>query len=316
MSGGIFGYSYEGTKTNCYAANGQWSDTAANAVLAETDGSVWTDIDLSNDTTPYRLSVFTANSYNPVFGNVSYATLFNSSSSGSNIFENGIYKLISINNINPNIFNTLDHSVTINETSGNITFTNFRIVGEYTVKMLGTFSNGSYVIGSYSLNVTSVPCFMEGTKILCKINEQDIEIPIENIKIGMLVKNYNGGYTKVVHKTITQFDNNIIDKREKLYKLAKCGDMTDDLIVTGTHMIPVLRPYGSIILKRYIPAYKHENFKQINNISSCTVHNLVLETEKKTDSCSIFANGFLCESMSMIAYEKLHKPVKDIARFK
>lgn len=168
-------------------------------------------------------------------------------------------------------------------------------------------STTALILQNVNQNFSQPPCFLKGTKIMCIVDDDEQYVNVEDIKTGMLIKNYNGGANKVLYKTITKLNNKTANIKDKLYIMKKYGDMTDDLIVTGSHIIPILRPYGTIILKRYIPAQKHENFKVVNDISNCIVYNLVVDCENSKSSCSIFANGFLCETMSLDSYNEMKK---------
>jgi len=86
-------------------------------------------------------------------------------------------------------------------------------------------------------------CFLEGTKILCYIDNEEKYIPIEQMKEGTLVKTPLNGYVAVNtigHSKIY----NPADKlrgENRLYKRTKdtYPELIEDLIVTGCHSILV-----------------------------------------------------------------------------
>jgi hypothetical protein len=86
-------------------------------------------------------------------------------------------------------------------------------------------------------------CFLEGTKILCYIDDEEKYIPIEQMKPGILVKTPNNGYVAVNtigHSKIY----NPADKlrgENRLYKRTSKDypELIEDLIVTGCHSVLV-----------------------------------------------------------------------------
>jgi hypothetical protein len=86
-------------------------------------------------------------------------------------------------------------------------------------------------------------CFLEGSKILCLIDQKETYLPIETIRKGTLVKTRFNGYKAVDmigHSKIYNPGNKLHSKN-RLYKLTpqKYPELTEDLIVTGCHSILV-----------------------------------------------------------------------------
>ena len=54
-----------------------------------------------------------------------------------------------------------------------------------------------------------MPCFVEGTKILCLIKNEEVYVPIENIEIGTKIKTYPNTYHKLLHKTKIILNNSL-----------------------------------------------------------------------------------------------------------
>lgn len=77
-------------------------------------------------------------------------------------------------------------------------------------------------------------CFNKGTKILCYKNNEEVYIPVEQLKQGDLVKTYLHGY-----KPIYMIKKGVFTLGNKgtmgMYKMKKSGSMIDDLEMTGLH---------------------------------------------------------------------------------
>ena len=133
----------------------------------------------------------------------------------------------------------------------------------YTVSSFGGFSlwkiasnstGSSSQSGSYSpgndLNsdgvyylFPNVPCFLEGSTILCNVDGKDVYLPIETIQPGTLVKTSRSGYKAVDRIGHAPLLNPAHDERiqNRLYQCSpsKYPDLTDDLYITGCHSILV-----------------------------------------------------------------------------
>jgi hypothetical protein len=109
------------------------------------------------------------------------------------------------------------------------------------------FGEMPYVITVYPLGGGEAqPCFLEGTRILCKVNPSDkldYYVPIEQIKKGTLVKTSRNGYKKVVLIGKASVNNTDTDERteNRLYKLtpANYPELKEDLYITGHHSVLV-----------------------------------------------------------------------------
>ena len=88
-----------------------------------------------------------------------------------------------------------------------------------------------------------VPCFLEGTKILCLIENQEKYIPVEYIRKDTLVKTSLNGYKKVELIGQGTINNTNSSERieDRLYKLNtnKYPELMEDLYITGCHSILV-----------------------------------------------------------------------------
>ena len=152
--------------------------------------------------------------------------------------------------------------------------------------------------------IDQIPCFLEGTQILCLIDEIEKYVPIENVVIGTKIKTHEGEYKKLIYKSKTIFDNSYVCDNKKIHKLKKINEMTDDLYITGNHIIPIFRKFKNFTVKYFVTVDKSEIFKPVTDLKICTVYNLVLNNNDINKTCSIYANGYLCESMSIEAYKK------------
>ena len=174
-----------------------------------------------------------------------------------------------------------------------------------------TFGSGLFVAVSISgtnnrvMTASDVSCYYVGSKILCLINDEEIYIPIEEIKKGVLVKTYKHGFKKV----------ELIGKREqitspndiKIHNLYKLKDKS--LTVSGGHYILVdelpenlthdfYKSSCMIEDKKILLACDCDLFEQVNEIRHCELYHIVLESETSTTNYGIYADGILSESTS------------------
>jgi hypothetical protein len=127
--------------------NLSWEDSTANSILISTgtEGSIWTDIDINSTTTPYLLSAFNGQIYNPPTASTSLTNYTTNNGTYSTS-----YKLISVNNI-------LSSDYSINNL-GAITFQNLEKNNEYEALVLSYLTTTDnqyydYNINTFTLNV-------------------------------------------------------------------------------------------------------------------------------------------------------------------
>ena len=161
-----------------------------------------------------------------------------------------------------------------------------------------------------------VQCFLEGTHILCQVDNLDTYLPIENITAGMLVKTNIDGYKKVelIGKgEIQNYGNERI--QDRLYKcpMNKYPELISDLYITGCHSILVdnltdiqreetIKNIGRIFVtnKKYrLLACVDERAEPWESDGKYTIWNLALENENEKTNYGIYANGLLVESCSI-----------------
>ena len=301
---GICGNNYSGnplTITNCYNANGAWSDTTANSNLTGTGGSLgvigtkWTSVLSAN--TPYKLTAFNTQIYSPNTATINASDPY-TTSVGNTAF----------NNFNK-ILNNGSATATINGSTGTIAFTNTSTPGLDTVNIYALAPSGFYGINTFALTINA-GCFLEGTHILCFIDNEEKYVSIETLHKGDLVKTFNNGYTPI--KYIGSYEC-VSDANNGLYKLSKndYSELFDDLILTGGHPILVDELSEQEVadtLNLWSECKKTDNkyrlLTQIN--SNATLYHIdqpksmwdfVLENENTQQNFGIYANGLLTETM-------------------
>jgi hypothetical protein len=89
----------------------------------------------------------------------------------------------------------------------------------------------------------SVPCFLEGSSILCLVNNEEKYVPIQDMRKGTLVKTLEHGYRKLELIGRKKFINSGSKERgeQQLYVCSKekYPELTEDLVLTGDHSILV-----------------------------------------------------------------------------
>jgi hypothetical protein len=186
----------------------------------------------------------------------------------------------------------------------------------FTVVATNEFGDSS---PSSSVNVL---CFLQGSKILCLIDNKEEYIPIEDIRKDTLVKTSLDGYKKVVHIGSSTIINTSDDNRTKdrLYLLSKnkYPELNEDLIITGSHSILVdsLSDYqvnttkemlGRLFItseKYRLMAFLDDKAEIYKPSGKHTIWHLALENEEYTFNYGIYANGLLVESLSIRMFEQ------------
>ena len=88
-----------------------------------------------------------------------------------------------------------------------------------------------------------LPCFLEGTTILCQVDGVDVYKPVEQIRAGTLVKTAENGYLRVQLIGRSKVDNpgHLERTQNRLYKCSKEAypELKEDLYITGCHSILV-----------------------------------------------------------------------------
>ena len=193
--------------------------------------------------------------------------------------------------------------------------------------LTGPYQNGDTIPG-LSLSgskfclypAPSAPCFLEGSQILCLVDEKEIYLPIEKIRKGTLVKTSKHGY-KMVHvigkRDIPNFsDSNRI--KDRLYKLttAKYPTLTSDLYLTGCHSTlvdsltseqkdSIKKMLGVVCVtdaKYRLPACVDQNAEPWQSEGTYTVWHFALDSENPLINFGVYANGGLLVETGSIRY--------------
>jgi hypothetical protein len=172
-------------------------------------------------------------------------------------------------------------------------------------------SGESYYFTSTVIDPT---CFKEDSKIVCLINDNEIEVPVQDIQLGDLVKTYVHGYKKVVMKGTSKMENQNNDERVKhrLYKYTSENypEITEELVITGEHSILVdklsekeeegaLQFWKRVHLtddKYRLPAFVDEKSIPYEQSGTFNIYHIALEHNDDTKNYGIYANGLLLES--------------------
>ena len=177
---------------------------------------------------------------------------------------------------------------------------------------LSIFSASTYFI--YPAN----PCFLEGSKILCKIDSIDTYVPVENMKAGMLVKTSNSGYKKVeiISKGTIQNPGNDDRTENRLYRcpVQNYPELKEDLYITGCHSILVddltdvqksktIQQLGEVFVteKKYrLMACIDEKAQPWNSEGTYNIWHFGLENSNERRNYGVYANGgLLVETCSL-----------------
>jgi hypothetical protein len=302
--------------TNTYYVNGitNWLDSDAQTALLNTPTNVW--ITRASDT-PYILSVFNSDIYNPSVAN----TLDANTPSNAGVFTSGYtYSIVSILVTQGSDSATLytGGGITIDSSTGAITFadnissyTSKYQVNVFVSKLLSTDLYYSYNYNSFTVN--SVSCFNYGTKILClNQNLEEEYIPVQNLKRGTLVKTFLHGYRRIDCLGKNRMLNEPTHKTSCMFKMEKTDSngLIEDLIVTGGHGIMVNElteeqsnsqlEWGfvqEVDHKKLLLVCNSDDFKPMKNNDVYTYYHFTLENDGD-DSMryGVWANGLLMET--------------------
>lgn len=175
--------------------------------------------------------------------------------------------------------------------------------------------------GSYYL-YPATPCLLEGTTILCQVDNVDTYLPIETIKSGTLVKTSLNGYKKVelIGKGNINNSGNKERIENRLYKCSpdKYPELKEDLYITGCHSILVdnltdeqrektIKELGRVFVtdKKYrLLACIDERAEPWCNEGTYTIWHFALENDDVKMNYGVYANGGLLVETCSINYMK------------
>ena len=172
-----------------------------------------------------------------------------------------------------------------------------------------------YIAGS-----APVPCFLEGSQILCLVDGSETYVAIEDMKAGTLVKTSRDGFKRVVglgHKTL----HNPGHSRRVEQRLYKCSPaayptLKEDLYLTGGHSIlvpsiteaqraQITKHLGRIFFtdgKYRLTALADDRAEPWASEGSYTVWHVSLENENVYANYGIYVNGGLLVETCSINY--------------
>ena len=314
------------TQTNTYIANGTWSDSTANANLTgyptnintSNPGSTWTMITAG---TPYVLSAYNAALYSP-----SSASSSNTYTSAQGLFQPGytyqiLYTSQAGNVATTRVFASKGTAPYYDSYNSNtFSMTNLSVTSlEITATINASTGVLDFILPKY-------PCFLEGTKILCFENNQEVYREIESLRKGDLVKTTYNGYRPIYMIGTTALYNPGNDYRvaNRIYKCPKekYPTLFEDLYITGCHsiLVPSMTDdqwentkavNGNIYVTdnhfRLI-ACADEKAEPFNKEGFMNIYHIALDHHDICMNYGIYANGLLVESCSieyLIKYSNL-----------
>ena len=166
------------------------------------------------------------------------------------------------------------------------------------------------------LYTASMVCFKEDTKILCKINNIEQYIPIQDLRKGVMVKTLNAGFKPIVIIGWKEIKHTIYENRipDQLYVCSKdmFPEATEDLIITGAHSILVdlitdnqRKEIEGFLGKIYITEKKYRmptcidpRTRIYQKEGEYNIYHFALEHDNYHANYGVYANGILVESSS------------------
>ena len=188
------------------------------------------------------------------------------------------------------------------------------------------YNVGDVLLGNGSTDVyylyPAAPCFLEGSTILCKVDNVEKYIPVEQLENGTLVKTSLNGYKPVVLIGKGTIENPGDNERteNRLYKCStsKYPELKDDLYITGCHSIlefPItekqkedtIKHLGKLFVtdKKYrLMACVDERAEPWNSKGTYTVWHFALENSDERMNYGVYANGGLLVETCSINFLK------------
>lgn len=284
---GIYGANAEDdSPTNCYSANGSWTNSAANVRLTGLPdpivGTVW--VNRGTDTpyelynigyTPYTIENIVLIEGDPTLRQTYSISNYQGGASQAAIIEDLSYTILQINDSDPSEYST----ITMNSVTGAISTTSGTALDVYTLYIR---NEGSYNITTVELTVTEAPvtpiCFPAGTLVLTDQGEVAID------KLNIKKHTISGKKIVAVTQTIpldkylicmekNSISHNVPNRRTIISKNHKV--MVDNKLMECENLVQYVPsiykiPYNKNIL--YNVLLDHYSVMSINNLMVETLH--------------------------------------------
>lgn len=193
-------------------------------------------------------------------------------------------------------------------------FTGVSISPDGTRYSAGFWATGSHFLTSGSPDIPSVPCFLEGTQILCMENDVEVYKAIETIRPGTLVKTSRDGYkpVKLIGSRVMTNPGTATRDKNSLYLCTKAAypELTADLTITGCHAIlvakitdvqraDIIKTLERIFVtdKKYrLPACCDDRASVVQTTGTFTVWHFALDHYDIKMNYGVYAQGLLVET--------------------
>jgi len=305
---GIYGANaLDDSPTNCYSANGSWTNSAANAQLTGLPspiiGSVWvnrgvdTPYELYNmGYTPYTIQNIVVIEGDPLIQQVYTITGYQGSTLQRGIVSGLSYSILQINNSGPSEYPT----ITINATTGSISTALTTEVGVYYIYVR---NQGSYNITTVELTVTETPnvpiCFPAGTPVLTDQGEVAIDKidikkhTIRNNKINAITETIPlDSYLICIEKN--SLARNVPNRQTMISKDHKI--VFRNKLVKAENLI-------ALIPTVYKVKYNKERLYNVllDNYSTMSVNNLIVETmDPANPLAKIYTSSYTVQQKNLL----------------
>jgi hypothetical protein len=319
---GIYGANAEDdSPTNCYSANGSWTNSAANARLTGLPdpivGTVWvnrgtdTPYELNNmGFTPYTIENIVLIEGDPTLRQTYSISNYQGGASQAAIIDDLSYSILQINDSLPSEYST----ITINSVTGAISTTSGTALDVYTLYIR---NEGSYNITTVELTVTEAPvtpiCFPAGTLVLTDQGEVAID------KLNIKKHTISGKKIVAVTQTIpldkylicmekNSISHNVPNRRTIISKNHKV--MVDNKLMECEKLVQYVPsiykiPYNKNIL--YNVLLDHYSVMSINNLMVETLHPNNMIAKIYTGNFSQLQKNRLIQSLNK--YTKRHTEI-------
>jgi len=281
----------------------------------------------------------------PGFPPAEEIVVFNSSTNESSNFTNTLNTASIAGKNFYVLMENQDDEITIPSVASSVTVkktgeTTFSVNNGITITTVN--SGESYTFDGLTVNLGSVfgylvdpstICFREGTKIECldESSSEAVNIAVEELKVGMLVKTYKHGYIPItmIGKKSLYNPGNDTRIKDRLYECTpeNYPELKENLYITGCHSILVdqlteqqtmdtLRESGDIFITD--DKYRLMSHLDVRSVpytceGNYTIYHVTLEHPDEYMNYGIWANGLLVESCSRKSMEEKGY-MKDILR--